>query len=97
MWITSCKSVHLAARRLRHSRTRRQHRILLRIRHLRHRLRHRHQPPKLRGRTTGLKTLTIPAGTDIGVTMIDSISSKTNRTGQTFRGSLSSPVVVVWQ
>jgi hypothetical protein len=39
-------------------------------------------------------TATIPAGTDIGVQMIDSISSKTNTTGQTFRASLSSPVVI---
>jgi hypothetical protein len=39
-------------------------------------------------------TVTIPTGTDIAVQMIDGISSKTNTTGQTFRASLSSPVVV---
>lgn len=37
---------------------------------------------------------TIPAGTRIGVTMIDAISSKTNTPGQTFRASLSTPVIV---
>lgn len=44
-------------------------------------------PPKPR-------TVTIPAGTNIGVTTIDAISSKTNTTGQTFRGTLSSPIVI---
>jgi hypothetical protein len=39
-------------------------------------------------------TVTIPAGTDIGVRMIDGVSSKTNTAGQTFRASLSSPVVI---
>jgi len=39
-------------------------------------------------------TATVPAGTDIGVQMIDGISSKTNTSGQTFRASLSSPIVV---
>jgi hypothetical protein len=39
-------------------------------------------------------SITVPAGTDIGVRMIDSISSKTNTTGQTFRASLSEPLVV---
>ena len=39
-------------------------------------------------------TVTVPVGTDIGVTTIDSISSKTNTSGQTFRGTLSSPVVI---
>ena len=37
---------------------------------------------------------TVPAGTDIGVQMIDGISSKTNTAGQTFRASISTPVVV---
>jgi hypothetical protein len=39
-------------------------------------------------------SITVPAGTDIGVRMIDSISSKTNTAGQTFRASLSEPLVV---
>jgi hypothetical protein len=39
-------------------------------------------------------SLTVPVGTDIHVQMIDGISSKTNSAGQTFRASLSSPVVV---
>ncbi len=39
-------------------------------------------------------SVTVPAGTDIGVQMIDGINSKTNTAGQTFRASLSSPVVV---
>ena len=39
-------------------------------------------------------TITVPAGTNIGVQMIDAISSKTNTAGQTFRASLSSPIVV---
>lgn len=39
-------------------------------------------------------SVTVPAGTDIGVQMIDGVSSKTNTAGQTFRASLSSPVVV---
>jgi hypothetical protein len=47
------------------------------------------QPPPLRSPVT----ITIPAGTDIGVQMIDGISSKTNTAGQTFRASLSSPIV----
>jgi hypothetical protein len=42
----------------------------------------------------GPVTVTIPAGTDIRVQMIDGISSKTNTAGQTFRASLSNPVVV---
>ena len=37
---------------------------------------------------------TIPAGTVIPVVMIDSISSDFNQPGQTFRGTLSAPVVV---
>jgi YMGG-like Gly-zipper len=40
------------------------------------------------------QAVTIPAGTVIPVRMIDSISSDHNWTGQVFRGSLSSPVVV---
>jgi hypothetical protein len=39
-------------------------------------------------------TETIPAGQDIAVQMIDSISSKANKTGETFHASLSQPVVV---
>jgi hypothetical protein len=39
-------------------------------------------------------TVTIPAGTELGIQMIDGISSKTNTAGQTFRASLSAPVVV---
>ncbi len=39
-------------------------------------------------------TETIPAGQDIAVQMIDSITSKTNKTGETFHASLSQPVVV---
>jgi hypothetical protein len=38
--------------------------------------------------------ITIPAGTVIPVRMIDSISSDRNYAGQTFRGSLSAPVMV---
>jgi hypothetical protein len=38
--------------------------------------------------------ITIPQGTVINVRMIDSISSDVNYTGQIFRGSLDSPVVV---
>lgn len=36
--------------------------------------------------------VTIPAGSEISVRMIDSISSKTNTSGQTFRASLAAPV-----
>jgi hypothetical protein len=39
-------------------------------------------------------SVTIPSGTDLAVQMIDGISSKTNTEGQTFRASLSSPVVI---
>jgi hypothetical protein len=38
--------------------------------------------------------ITVPSGTVIPVRMIDSISSDLNQAGQTFRGSLSAPVVV---
>jgi len=36
--------------------------------------------------------ITIPSGTNFSVRMIDSIDSKNNTTGQTFRASLSSPI-----
>jgi hypothetical protein len=39
-------------------------------------------------------TVTIPAGTIVSVRTIDSIDSKTNRTGERFRASLDSPIVV---
>jgi hypothetical protein len=39
-------------------------------------------------------TVTVPAGTIVSVRTIDAIDSKTNTTGQRFRGSLDSPVVV---
>lgn len=42
----------------------------------------------------GAESLTIPAGTDIPVTMIDSINSGVNRVGQTFAASVTSAVVV---
>jgi hypothetical protein len=39
-------------------------------------------------------TVTIPAGTIVSVRTIDSIDSQTSRTGERFRGSLDSPIVV---
>jgi hypothetical protein len=39
-------------------------------------------------------TVTIPTGTIVSVRTIDSIDSKTNRTGERFRASLDSPIVV---
>ncbi len=48
-------------------------------------------PPAERPRP---RTLIIPAGTDLAVRMIDSINSKTNQAGQTFRASLDAPVRV---
>jgi hypothetical protein len=40
------------------------------------------------------RPVTLPVGTDLAVRMIDSISSKTNQAGQTFRASLDAPVRV---
>jgi hypothetical protein len=39
-------------------------------------------------------TVTVPAGTIVSVRTIDAIDSQTNRTGQRFRASLDSPIVV---
>lgn len=38
--------------------------------------------------------ITIPAGTQLSVRLNDSLSSETNKTGDTFRGSLSTPIVI---
>ncbi|MGH9816899.1 MAG: BON domain-containing protein, partial [Candidatus Acidiferrales bacterium] len=38
--------------------------------------------------------VTIPAGTDVAVRMIDSVDSEVHRTGQIFRASLDSPITV---
>jgi len=43
---------------------------------------------------TRKRAVTIPAGTQITVRMIDSLNSETAQPGQTFRGSLEYPVVV---
>jgi hypothetical protein len=51
-------------------------------------------PPPAPAASPGPVSITVPAGTDIGVRMIDSISSKTNATGQTFRASLAEPLTV---
>jgi hypothetical protein len=40
------------------------------------------------------RRVTLPVGTDLAVRMIDSISSKTAQTGQTFRASLDAPVTI---
>ncbi|MGH9793689.1 MAG: BON domain-containing protein [Candidatus Acidiferrales bacterium] len=38
--------------------------------------------------------VTIPAGTDVAIRMIDSVDSEVHRTGQIFRASLDSPITV---
>jgi hypothetical protein len=38
--------------------------------------------------------ITIPAGTEITVRMIDGVDSEVNQIGETFRGSLDEPIVV---
>jgi YMGG-like Gly-zipper len=40
------------------------------------------------------RTLTVPAGTEINVRMIDSVDSETNRIGDRFQASLEEPLVV---
>lgn len=51
-------------------------------------------PPAVGVPPAGPVTATVPAGTDMEVQMIDGISSQKSKTGQTFRASLSSPVIV---
>jgi hypothetical protein len=45
-------------------------------------------------RATSPTGVTLSAGTNIVVRMIDSVDSETNRTGQTFRAALDQPVMV---
>lgn len=39
-------------------------------------------------------SITIPAGTNLSVRMMDSLDSKKNRTGETFRASVDAPLIV---
>jgi hypothetical protein len=54
----------------------------------------KHAPPPPPMERPRPRAVTIPVGTDLAVRMIDSISSKTNQAGQTFRASLDAPVTV---
>jgi hypothetical protein len=51
-------------------------------------------PPPPPAAPPGPLKVTVPAGTDLAIQMIDGISSKTNTAGQTFRASLAVPLVV---
>jgi hypothetical protein len=50
-------------------------------------------PPDQSG-ARNTQAITIPAGTSVFVRMIDGVDSSTNKIGDTFRGSLESPIVV---
>ena len=50
-------------------------------------------PPAQSGAQT-TQAITIPAGTSVFVRMIDSVDSSTNKIGDTFHGSLESPILV---
>jgi hypothetical protein len=50
-------------------------------------------PPAQSGAQT-TQAITIPAGTSVFVRMIDGVDSSTNKIGDTFHGSLESPIVV---
>jgi hypothetical protein len=50
-------------------------------------------PPAQSGAQTA-QAITIPAGTSVFVRMIDGVDSSTNKIGDTFHGSLESPIVV---
>jgi hypothetical protein len=45
-------------------------------------------------RPRSARTLTVPAGTEINIRMIDSVDSETNRIGDRFQASLEEPLVV---
>lgn len=50
--------------------------------------------PAAQPSTQSTQAITIPAGTSVFVRMIDSVDSSTNKIGDTFHGSLESPIVV---
>lgn len=50
--------------------------------------------PPAQPSTQSTQAITIPAGTSVFVRMIDSVDSSTNKIGDTFHGSLESPIVV---
>jgi len=52
------------------------------------------QPPPAPAPTVTTQAVTIPAGTSVFVRMIDGIDSSKNKIGDTFHGSLESPLVV---
>jgi hypothetical protein len=51
-------------------------------------------PPDQSSDAQTTQAITIPAGTSVFVRMIDSVDSSTNKIGDTFHGSLESPIVV---
>ncbi len=51
-------------------------------------------PPPAQSGAQTTQAITIPAGTSVFVRMIDGVDSSTNKIGDTFHGSLESPIVV---